>query len=94
MFTRRGVNFKTYFHERMSSTKLVPFCVTGHILSWDKNLILPMLSYPGCQVSAVHWLYWNSHDIVVKRHCYVKVTSSYHIASQRIRTLFVCKCDI
>ena len=25
-----------------------------------ENLILPMLSYAGCHVKAVHWLYWNS----------------------------------
>ena len=23
--------------------------------------LLHMLSFPGCQVRAVHWLYWNSH---------------------------------
>ena len=35
-----------------------------------ENLILPMLSYLCCGVSAVHWLYWNSriwslNDVVV-----------------------------
>ena len=41
-----------------------------------------MLSYPGRHVRAVHWLYWNSRDIVVKlRHCYFNVTSSYHIVT-------------
>ena len=37
---------------------------------------------------AVHWLYWNSFFIVVKRgHCYVKLTSWYHVASQCIQLL-------
>ena len=31
-----------------------------------ENLILPMLSYPGCYMTVVHWLYGNSRDIVVK----------------------------
>ena len=31
------------------------------ILSWSEILISPMLSYPGSHVSAVYWLYWNSH---------------------------------
>ena len=26
-------------------------------------LILPMLSYPGCQERAVRWLYWNSRTL-------------------------------
>ena len=26
-----------------------------------ENLILPILSYPGCHMRAVHWLYCNSH---------------------------------
>ena len=35
-----------------------------------ENLTLPMKSYPGCHVKAVHWLYWNSHawsssDVIV-----------------------------
>ena len=49
-----------------------------------------MLTYTGCHVRAVHWLYWNSRDIVVKlRDCYVKLTSSCHVvsASQRIEEL-------
>ena len=64
-----------------------------------ENLILPMLSYPGCHIRAVHWLYWNSRDIVVKlRYWYVKVTSSCHVASQRIQELLGAffnniKCD-
>ena len=37
---------------------------------------------------ALHWLYWNSHDIVDKLcHCYVKVISSYHVKSQHIQEL-------
>ena len=33
--------------------------------------ILPMLSYPRCHERTVHWLFWNSQDIVVKRsQCY------------------------
>ena len=36
----------------------------------------------------LHWLYWNSHDVVVNwSHCYVKVTSSNHVASQRIHEI-------
>ena len=43
---------------------------TSEILPWDRNLILPMLSYPGCHERTVHWLYWNSctwtsSDIIV-----------------------------
>ena len=46
------------------------------------NLILPMLSYPVCHVSAVHWLYWNSRtwsssDVIGML---IKVTSSDHVA--------------
>ena len=45
-----------------------------------------MLSYPGCHVRDVHWLYWNSHGGHWSQ-CYVKFKSSCHIASQRIREL-------
>ena len=55
-----------------------------------ESLILPMLSYmyPGYHVWPVHWLYWNSRDIVIKRRqCFDKVTSSSDIVSQRIQEL-------
>ena len=44
-----------------------------------------MLSYSECHMRAVHWLYWNARDMVVKKHhCHVKVVSSSHVASERI----------
>ena len=43
-----------------------------------ENLILPMLSYPGCHIRAVLWLYVpHAYGRQEWRHCYVKVTSSY-----------------
>ena len=52
------------------------------------NFALPTLSYPGCYMGAVHWLYWNSLDIFSRWwHCYVKMTSSYHVAFRRIQEL-------
>ena len=36
--------------------------------------------------STVHWMYWNSRTLFLKRHyCYVKVTSSCSVPSQRIQ---------
>ena len=62
------------------------------ILSWDRKSYVIHVILPG-HVRAVHWFYWNSCDIVVKwRHCYVKVTSSYHVATQRIRHLLGAFC--
>ena len=43
----------------------------------------------------VHWLYWNSCDIVVKRRqCYDKVTSSSDIVSQHIQELLLAYFEI
>ena len=55
-----------------------------------ENLTLRMLSYQGCHVRPVQNVILELTRMVVKgRHCYVQLTSSIHVAFQRIQGNFL-----
>ena len=53
----------------------------------DEILILKFLSYSGCHMFAVHWMYWTSRIwlSIKSHHFYVKMTSSCDNASQHVQ---------